>query len=124
MELMQPLLLDTNIVLYFLGGKLVNPLPLGNYLISVITEIELLSYPTLTSDEEKQIITFLNQITVIGIDKNIKNLTISRKKQYKLKLADAIIVATAQSLNAILLTNDLRLNNLAEIKSRSLPIYT
>ncbi len=30
MKLMQPLtLLDTNIVLYFLGGKLVNPLPSG-----------------------------------------------------------------------------------------------
>lgn len=49
MELMQPLiLLDTNIVLYFLGGKLANPLPSGQYFVSVITEIELLSYPSLS----------------------------------------------------------------------------
>ncbi len=47
--LTQPLfLLDTNIVLYFLGGPLVNPLPSGQYFISVITEIELLSYPSLS----------------------------------------------------------------------------
>lgn len=124
MELIQPLiLLDTNIVLYFLGGKLVNPLPSGNYSISVITEMELLSYPAISSDEEKRIISFLNRITVVGIDKNIKNLTISLRKQYRLKLADAIIVATAQSLGGTLLTNDIRLTNLTEINTQSLQIY-
>ncbi|PHM10709.1 PIN domain nuclease, partial [Nostoc sp. 'Peltigera malacea cyanobiont' DB3992] len=47
--LTQPLiLLDTNVVLYFLGGRLVNPLPSGEYFISVITEIELLSDPSLS----------------------------------------------------------------------------
>jgi predicted nucleic acid-binding protein len=125
MKLMQPLILfDTNIVLYFLGGKLVNPLPSGNYYISVITEMELLSYPTLSSDEEKRIISFLNKITVVGIEKNIKNLTISLRKQYKLKLADAIIVATAQSLSATLLTNDIKLTNLISINTQSLQIYS
>jgi predicted nucleic acid-binding protein len=124
MKLMQPLIvLDTNIVLYFLGGKLVKPLPSGKYSISIITEIELLSYPTLSSEEEKKIISFLNQITVIGIDNNIKNLTISLRKQHKLKLADAIIAATAQSLSATLLTNDIRLTNLTGINTQSLQIY-
>ncbi len=122
MKLMQPLiLLDTNIVLYFLGRKLVNPLPSGNYFISVITEMELLSYLTLSSDEEKRIIGFLNKITVVGIDENI---TISLRKQYKLKLADAIIVATAQSLSATLLTNDIKLTNLTNINTQSLQIYS
>ncbi|WP_414586202.1 PIN domain-containing protein [Scytonema sp. PCC 10023] len=37
---------------------------------------------------------------------------IALRKQYKLKLADAIIAATAQSLNATLFTNDVRLTNL------------
>lgn len=53
------ILLDTNIVLYFLGGRLIHPLPPAQYLISVITEMELLSYPSLTSDEEARIINFL-----------------------------------------------------------------
>jgi len=124
MELTRPLiLLDTNIVLYFLGGKLVNPLQSANYSVSVITEIELLSYPTIVSEEEKRIISFLSRIAVVGIDTNIKNLTISLRKQYKLKLPDAIIVATAQFLGATLLTNDIRLTNLTEINTQSLQIY-
>jgi len=56
MELIQTFILDTNIVLYFLGARLANPLPSGQYFISVITEIELLSYPSLSPDEEIQII--------------------------------------------------------------------
>ncbi|WP_373530251.1 type II toxin-antitoxin system VapC family toxin [Nostoc sp.] len=123
MELTQPLiLLDTNIVLYFLGGRLVNPLPSGQYLISVITEIELLSYPSLSLEEERQIINFLNKITIIGIDNNIKNLTIAFRKQYKIRLPDAIIAATAKSLNAILFTNDVKLTILTEINTQSVEI--
>lgn len=119
----QPLiLLDTNIVLYFLGGRLVNPLPSGQYFISVITEIELFSYPSLTLEEETQIIDFLNKITIIGIDSNIKNLTIAFRKQYKLRLPDAIIAATAKSLNATLFTNDVTLVNLTEINTQSVQI--
>ncbi|MBW4454296.1 MAG: type II toxin-antitoxin system VapC family toxin [Nostoc indistinguendum CM1-VF10] len=123
MVLTQPLiLLDTNIVLYFFGGRLLNPLPSGQYFISVITEIELLSYPSLHLKEETQIIDFLNKITIIGIDSNIKNFTITFRKQYKLKLPDAIIAATAKSINAILFTNDVRLANLTEINTQAVQI--
>ncbi|MGF1932868.1 MAG: type II toxin-antitoxin system VapC family toxin [Nostoc sp. ChiQUE02] len=119
----QPLIfLDTNVVLYFLGGRLVNPLPSGQYFISVITEIELLAYPSLSLEEETQIIDFLNKITIIGIDNNIKNLTIAFRKQSKLRLPDAIIAATAKSLNATLFTNDVRLVNLIEINTQSVQI--
>nr|WP_199327258.1 type II toxin-antitoxin system VapC family toxin [Nostoc sp. FACHB-888] len=119
----QPLvLLDTNIVLYFFGGRLLNPLPSGQYFISVITEIELLSYPSLNLKEETQIIDFLNKITIIGIDSNIKNFTITFRKQYKLKLPDAIIATTAKSINAILFTNDVRLANLTEINTQAVQI--
>lgn len=114
--------LDTNVVLYFLGGRLVNPLPSGQYFISVITEIELLSYPSLSLEEETQIIDFLNKITVVGIDNHIKKLTIAIRKQYKLRLPDAIIVATAKSLNATLFTNDVKLASLTEINTQSVQI--
>jgi predicted nucleic acid-binding protein len=123
MELTNPLiLLDTNIVLYFLGGKLANPLPSGQYFVSVITEIELLSYLNLSADEETQIIEFLNKIIVVSIDSNIKNLTIAFRKQYKLKLPDAIIAATAKSLNATLFTNDVKLANLTEINTQTVQV--
>ncbi|WP_414542570.1 PIN domain-containing protein [Nostoc sp. CCY0012] len=116
------ILLDTNIILYLLGCKLANPLPLGKYFASIITEIELLSYSSLSLEEEKQIMNFLNCITVMGIDNNIKFLTISLRKQYRLKLPDAIVAATAQSLNTILFTNDTRLTNLTEINTQSVEI--
>ena len=123
MALTQPLiLLDTNVVLYFLGGRLVNPLPSGQYFVSVITEIELLSYPSLSSDEETQIRDFLTKITVAGIESNIKELAIALRKQYRLKLPDPIIAATAQSLNATLFTNDVRLANLTGINAQSVQI--
>ncbi|WP_265274322.1 PIN domain-containing protein [Nostoc sp. KVJ3] len=88
----------------------------------MITEIELLSYPNLSLEEETQIIDFLNKITVVGVDNNIKNLTIEFRKQYRLRLPDAIIVATAKSLNATLFTNDVRLTNLTEINTQSVQI--
>lgn len=123
MALTQPLiLLDTNVVLYFLGGRLANPLPSGQYFVSVITEIELLSYPNLSPDEDTQIRDFLNKITVVGIESNIKELAIALRQQYRLRLPDAIIAATAQSLNATLFTNDVRLANLAGINAQSVQI--
>jgi predicted nucleic acid-binding protein len=116
------ILLDTNIILYLLGCRLANPLPPGQYFASIITEIELLSYSSLSSDEEKQIINFLDCITVIGIDNNIKDLAIVLRKQYRLKLPDAIIAATTQSLDATLFTNDIRLISLTEINTQSVEI--
>ena len=116
------ILLDTNVVLYFLGGRLAKPLPSGQYFVSVITEIELLSYPSLSPDEEIQIRDFLTRITVVGIEDNIKESTIAFRKQYKLRLPDAVIVATAQSLSATLFTNDVRLANLTEINTQSVEI--
>lgn len=116
------LVLDTNICLYYLGGRLVDPLPLGQYFVSIITEMELLSYPHLSTDEEKQIHIFLNHLIVIGIENEIKQLAISFRKNYKIKLPDAVIAATARFLDATLLTNDQKLTNLTEIKTQSLAI--
>jgi len=39
------IVLDTNAVLYLLAGHLAEPLPQADFYVSVITEIELLSYP-------------------------------------------------------------------------------
>lgn len=116
------IVLDTNVVLYFLGGRLTNPLPSGQYFVSVITEIELLSYPSLSSDEEVQIRDFLAKITVVELERSIKDLAITFRKQYRLRLPDAIIAATAQVLNATLFTNDVRLANLTEINTQSVQI--
>jgi hypothetical protein len=48
-------LLDTNAVLYLLGDRLASPLEAGRYFTSVISEMELLSYPSLTAEEENRL---------------------------------------------------------------------
>jgi predicted nucleic acid-binding protein len=116
------IVLDTNIALYYLGGRLVDPLPSGLYHASIITEMELLSYPNLSLAEEQQIRNFLTQLLIISIDELIKSLAIALRKQYRLKLPDAIIAATAQSLSALLLTNDLKLSSISTIQTQSLSI--
>jgi len=119
----QPLIvIDTNIALYHLGGRLTALLPSGLYHASIITEMELLSYPNLSQAEEEQIQNFLTQLLLVSIDEPIKLMAIALRKQHRLKLPDAIIAATAQSLNALLLTNDLKLSSLTTLKTQSLPL--
>ena len=98
--------LDTNIVLYHLSGQLADPLPAGDYAISVISVIEALSYPMLEEAEEDAILRFLTHVEVIDVSMKIAQDSARLRKQHRLKTPDAIIAATALSLGAELLTND------------------
>ncbi len=51
-------LLDTNVALYLLGGQLAEPLPAGSYGVSVITEMELLAWPSLTTRKKGRYASF------------------------------------------------------------------
>ena len=101
--------LDTNVVLYLLGNRVAEPLPSGSYVLSIISEMELLSYPNLSETEEQQIRNFLGQLQIIGLSHRVKTTAIDLRKQHGIKLPDAIISATALTLDATLLTNDSRL---------------
>lgn len=117
--------LDTNVILYFLGGRLAEPLlPASSYAISVISELELLAYPGLVSSEEQRVRAFLADIAVTELTPAIKSHAVDLRKRYSLKLPDAIVAATALALDATLLTNDQRLLALKEVPARMLPIKT
>jgi predicted nucleic acid-binding protein len=108
-------LFDTNAVLYFLNQP--RKLHDGSVVfISFVNELELLSYSKLSSNEEKAITHFLKLIEIINIDQQIKNTTITLRQKYLLKLPDAIICATAMIHKLILVTNDLKLHKISEIK--------
>ena len=116
-------LLDTNTVLYLLGGKLnSNSLPEGKLFISVINELELLSYPAIGKVEEIKIKKFIDDIDVLDIDEAIKIETIRLRKKHNLKLPDAIICATALSQNSRLITFDESLNKIKELKTLKLEL--
>ena len=107
--------LDTNSLIYALNDQV--KIPLNHYLVSVITEIELLSYSKLTKPEDAMIRAMLNQFEGITLTEKIKNRTISIRKRSKLKLPDSIIVATAIEFNATLITSDKQLLNLDIVNS-------
>ena len=110
------ILLDTNVLIMALNNGLV--LPQKNYIISVITEIELLSFPKLSEKEDKILRNFLKNFEIIYIDEKIKEKTISIRKNTFLKLPDSLIIATAITKKATLVTADkqiLKYKNLVEM---------
>ena len=115
--------LDTNILIYLLQGRLASGLPCeGAYYVSVISEIEILAYPDITPDEELNAKRLLQHLTSLEISPEIKEETIRLRKQYRVKLPDALIAATVLDIEGILLTNDLRLANISEIVCQTLPL--
>jgi predicted nucleic acid-binding protein len=88
-------IIDTNVALYFLGGQLAEPLPDGEYAISVITEMELLPYPELDAESERNVRAFISCIERIGLSEEIIQSAIDLRHRYGLKLPDAIIASTA-----------------------------
>jgi len=56
--------------------------------------MELLSYPSMSESEELIVRDFLYKITVVGLNNKIKELAIAFRKNYKLKLPDAIVAAS------------------------------
>jgi len=115
-------LLDTNIVLYHLGGRLKKPLPNGRFIVSFVTEIELLSYPDLTEADELVIRDFLAKIQIVGLNQEIKDRTISLRKGRRLKTPDALIAATAIVYDTCVLTNDTQFQRIGELRCKTLPI--
>ena len=101
-------LLDTNAVLYLLNGDetLADFLFEKQLYISIITEMELLSYKKITVKEQKQIQEFINELEVLNINQAIKNTTIITKQKSSLKLPDAIIAATSIVYQITLLSAD------------------
>ena len=73
---------------------------------SFITEIELLGKPGISTPEIKNIQSLLNTCVKVAHVEEINKLTISIKQQYKIKLPDAIIAATAIYYKLPLLTFD------------------
>ena len=107
-------LLDTNTVIYYLKASLpTNAMQvLGNIIddqpaISVISKIELLCFNTPNINEQNITNKFVEASLIFNLDDDIINQTIALRKQYKIKLPDAIIAATALVYNLTLITHNI-----------------
>jgi len=111
------LFVDTNILLYFLKGEpdVVELIADKDLILSVITEIEFLSFPKITRDTEQRIKSLLKACTILDLEQEIKDLTIDFRRKYKIKLPDAIIAASVYSRKIPLLTSDKSFKKIDEL---------
>jgi len=119
---MNSYLLDSNILIEYLNGqgKIVSYVDSiskrATCNISIISKIELISFPQLTAPEVKKILAFLANFQNIMLTEEIalKAAEIRRKK--KLKLPDAVIASTAIVLKATLVSRDGVFKQLTTVK--------
>lgn len=102
------LLLDTNAVLYILNGDDTLALLVDGKSISlsVIAEMELLSYPKMSAKELKILNEFISECQIFNIDDEVKKLAIQIRKSTSLKLPDSIVAATSIAKSIPLVTAD------------------
>lgn len=103
-----PALFDTNILIDYLNGIEAAATELNSFqdkAISLITWMEVMVGAA--SDEEKQIIkAFLAQFEMLPIDNPVSAAAVEIRQQLKMKLPDAIILATARVHRRLLVTRN------------------
>ena len=114
--------LDTNAVITLLKGNdhIEQKLTTAGWIgLSVISILEFLAYPLLSSNDRTLLKKLINRVEVIGIvnDFNTLEHIASFKKRTRLKLPDAIIAATAMQQQAILITNDKHFTSISSLQT-------
>ena len=106
-------LIDTNILIYYLNGtaptnkEVETALLDNNFVISSITFTEILSWKSLSEDDIQLITKRFSSIEIISPDREISIEAAKIRRYHFVKLADALIAASAIHLNLPLVTNDL-----------------
>jgi predicted nucleic acid-binding protein len=107
--------LDTNAILYYLKDDPDTVASLRNVFtqnvplyVSAITELELFAFSNLSTAEEKLIEELLTTVAVISLDSHIARLSAFIRRQYRLKVPDSVIAATALFTGSTLLTRNTR----------------
>lgn len=85
--------------------------------ISVITQIESLSWVNSDKNKEGIIKEFIDDCTIFNLNSEITTQTIKIRRSRKIKTPDAIIAATAIVNNFTLITNDSDFENIQNLKT-------
>ncbi len=118
-------LIDTNILIYHINESIpdqsklkIRDIFLNNFNISVVTKMEFLGFKGHTDKSFEQSKSFMNHASVYPVDNHIVETVIDLKRNYSIKLPDAIIAATAMYYNLILVTR-----NDSDFKNLNLTLY-
>jgi predicted nucleic acid-binding protein len=106
-------LLDTNTIIYYLKGglpangmKMIGDIADDRPSISVISKIELLGFNSPNAEEQSLTNKFVEACFIFNLNEAVVNQTIVLRKQYKIKIPDAVIAATAMVFNLTLITHN------------------
>ncbi len=110
----KPYLIDSNVVIDYLTGSLPEPgkIFMDNVIdsvprVSIITKLEVLGFNT-SEEDYRVLVGFFNDAFVIALMDEVANQTIELRKHYSIKLPDAIIAASAQVHDLVLITRNRR----------------
>ena len=111
-------LLDTNAAIALINGnqQLLQLTSKANHVaLSIISVIEFLSFPSLTEKDKNLFFEFKDETEIINVNMDdiilVENI-IALRKQYKIKLPDSIMAASAISYNCQLISNDTGFNKI------------
>lgn len=111
----QRFLIDTNILIYASNDTIpqhslqkVADILDNSFVISIITEIEYLGWNKFNKSELLIAEKFISTANIKNISKEIKDLAVKLKQETALKLADAIIAATAMHFDLTLVTRNIK----------------
>lgn len=106
-------LIDTNISIYYFGSILsgsaiafLESVFKSKYYLSVINHIELLGFSNLTENEYNALETYIRSASMLDLDEAVISETIRIRREYRVKLPDAIIAATCLMNGCCLVTNN------------------
>jgi predicted nucleic acid-binding protein len=107
--------LDTNAIIYYLKDeqsavKVIDKIFAQNPIIyiSVVTELELLSFSNLTTNELNKIEGFLQIVSVVPLDSRLARIAANLRRLYKIKTVDSIIAATSLYTGSTLVTRNIK----------------
>lgn len=107
---------DTNFIIYIHeGNKIIEPFLNYNFGISFISEVELLGFKKISKAEEIKLKGLINDCFLIEWNTKIKEQTIALRKQYNIKLPDAIVAASSIVYEIPLVTADKKFSTIKEI---------
>ena len=108
-------LIDTNVAIYYFGlalskesEKFMDQILVESYSISVINRIELLGFKSLNGKESDALSSFISNSSIFDLEEDIILKTIQIRKNYNIKLPDAIIAATCLVNKCSLITSNIK----------------
>lgn len=113
------IVIDTSLIINLFNGvaEVQELIVNRNLFVSVISEIEVLSFPNITDSERELLKSFLSECYMVDIESAIKDITIKIRAKFKTKLPDAVIAATAIYFDLPLFTMDKCFEKIADLQA-------